>query len=163
MRAAHSEAAKVDENRQNPEWFLATVVMEISVEGETRNVVHRNLFLVSACSPEEAYDKALRLGHEGETTYGNPAGRGVRHSFRGIAELDTLVDGELVDGAELAFEQHIGLSQEEIQALMPSKDRLGAFFQPGPRETDIPDYSSRDVLKGVAEMLLSERDPSNGE
>lgn len=85
------------ENRQSQEWFLATLIMEISVQGDTRNVVHRNLFLVSACSPEEAHDKAMRLGREGETTYGNPAGRAVRHSFRGVAQLDTLVDGELVD------------------------------------------------------------------
>jgi hypothetical protein len=58
------------------------------------------LFLVSACSPEEAYDKAMRLGREGETTYGNPAGRAVRHSFRGVAQLDTLVDGELVKNGD---------------------------------------------------------------
>ena len=94
------EASSAGENRQSQEWFLATLIMEISVQGDTRNVVHRNLFLVSACSPEEAYDKAMRLGREGETTYGNPAGRAVRHSFRGVAQLDTLVDGELVKNGD---------------------------------------------------------------
>jgi hypothetical protein len=79
------EASSAGENRQSQEWFLATLIMEISVQGDTRNVAHRNLFLVSACSPEEAYD---------------PAGRAVRHSFRGVAQLDTLVDGELVKNGD---------------------------------------------------------------
>ena len=39
---------------------------EITVEGESRNVVHTNLLLVRADSPEEAYEKALELGAEGE-------------------------------------------------------------------------------------------------
>jgi hypothetical protein len=151
------EASSTGETPQSQEWFLATLITEISIEGETRNVVHRNLFLVSARSPEEAYHKALQIGHEGEITYDNPAGRQVRHSFRGVAQLEELVDGEPADGAELAFEQHVAVSEEEIQALVPPKERLRVFGETALCETNVPDYSSKDVLIRVAEMLSEER------
>lgn len=147
------EAGKVGEDRQDREWFLATLIMEITVEGEARNVVHRNLYLVSGCSLEEVYHKALRLGNASENTYENPAGRLVRHNFRGIAQLEALVDCEPEDGAELAFEQDIGVPENEIRASIPSRDRLRAFSQPHPPGNDVPDYSSRDALRGVAEVL----------
>ena len=155
------ETSNAGEGRQSQEWFLADLIMEILIEGERRNVVHRNLFLVSASSPEEAYDKALRIGHEHEIVYDNPAGHPVRHNFRGIAHLDTLVDCEPADGAELTFEQRVDVPEEDVQALVPSKDRLHAFSQPGPRDTDVPDYSSKDVMIRVAEML-AERDSRTG-
>jgi hypothetical protein len=36
-------------------WYLADIVEEIRVEGDRRNVVHTNLILVRADSPNEAY------------------------------------------------------------------------------------------------------------
>ncbi|WP_127081917.1 DUF4288 domain-containing protein [Dulcicalothrix desertica] len=42
------------------------------VEENPRNVVHVNIVLVRADSPEEAFDKAEELGRENEHTYLNP-------------------------------------------------------------------------------------------
>jgi hypothetical protein len=46
---------------EGAEWYLAQVVIEFVVEGDARNVVHVNYLLVRAQSPDEAYQKALRL------------------------------------------------------------------------------------------------------
>jgi Domain of unknown function (DUF4288) len=144
---------KVTDIQLGRDWYLATLVMEILVEADPRNVVHRNLFLISACSPEEAYGKAELLGQRGETAYDNPAGLQVRHRFRGIADLDTLVDGELADGAELAFEQNVGLPEEQIRAWIRTKEDLCKPHRPSAPGSHVPDYTSKDVMAQVAETM----------
>ncbi|MGD0773270.1 MAG: DUF4288 domain-containing protein [Candidatus Solibacter sp.] len=149
---------KVTEILPGREWYLATLVMEILVEADPRNVVHRNLFLISACSPEEAYSKAVLLGQRGEMAYDNPAGLQVRHRFRGISDLDTLIDGELADGAELAFEQTVGLPEDQIRAWIRTKEDLCKLHRPSAPESYVPDYSSKDVMVQAAE-IMARRDP----
>ena len=144
---------KVTDLQLGREWYLATLVMEILVEADPRNVVHRNLFLISACSPKEAYSKAELLGQRGETTYENPAGLQVRHRIRGIADLGTLIEGELADGAELAFEQDVGLPEEQIRARIKTKEDLCKPHRPSGPGGDVPDYTSKDVMVEVAEIM----------
>jgi hypothetical protein len=138
------------DNRESNDWFLATLIMEIVISDDARNVVHRNVFLISACSPEEAYTKALKLGHDNEVMYDNPAGGQVRHSFRGVAQLEALVDGEPVDGAELTFEEYVGVHEDEIRGFVRCKERLRAFGQPSVHDgRDVPDYSSKSVIDHI--------------
>ena len=65
-------------------WYVAELIEEIRVEGDARNVVHRNLVLVGADSPEEAYQRALDIGSEHEATYDNLEGKKVTIAFRGL-------------------------------------------------------------------------------
>jgi hypothetical protein len=46
-------------------WYLADVVLEHTIEGDPRNVVHVNMHLIEADSPEQAYEKAVALGRGG--------------------------------------------------------------------------------------------------
>ena len=62
-------------------WYIAEVVLEITVEGATENVVHIDYLLVRADSPDDAYEKALRLGREHEATYLNSDKKEVKISF----------------------------------------------------------------------------------
>jgi len=94
-------------------WYIAQVVLEITVEGEAQNVVHINYLLVRAGSPEEAYEKALRLGAEHETTYRNEAKKEVRVLFRGLRDLTVVYEG-LEHGAELLYEEKVSVSQEAL-------------------------------------------------
>lgn len=57
---------------ENAKWYVAELVEEITVVGEPLNVVHKNLVLVRAGSPQEAYDKALALGREGRSPIRTP-------------------------------------------------------------------------------------------
>jgi hypothetical protein len=51
---------------KSAKWYLAEIVEQITVEGDPRSVVHTNLVLVRADSPEEAYQRAIELGAAGE-------------------------------------------------------------------------------------------------
>jgi hypothetical protein len=107
-------------------WYIAEVVLEITVEGATQNIVHINYLLVRADSPEDAYEKALRLGAEHERTYLNGDNKEVIISFRGLRNL-TVVYESLEHGAELLYEEMLGMKEEAIDALVQPKDRLSVF------------------------------------
>jgi len=89
---------------QNAEWYIAEIVEEVTVEGDPRNVVHRDLVLIQARSPEEAYDRTIEVGKQGESAYQNPAGKHVAIKFRGSCELSVVHD-DLEHGAELRYRE----------------------------------------------------------
>jgi hypothetical protein len=132
------------------EWYIAEIVEEIRVDDDPRNVVLRNLTLIRADSPTEAYEKALRIGKKGEVEYDNPEAKRVRVSFRGISHLDVIPD-KLEDGAELSFQSQHGVSQEEIAGIQCPKEELDIFRKI--RKLDGPDFTSADVLQEVEDRL----------
>jgi hypothetical protein len=132
------------------EWYIAEIVEEIRVDDDPRNVVLRNLTLIRADSPTEAYEKALRIGKKGEVEYDNPEAKRVRVSFRGISHLDVIPD-KLEDGAELSFQSQHGVSQEEIAGILCPKEELDIFRKI--RKLDGPDFTSADVLQEVEDRL----------
>jgi hypothetical protein len=125
------------------EWFLAELVMKITVAGDLRNVVHQNIILVRASSPEDAYEKALGFGRGQETSYHNPSGKAVQFSFEGLSSLVQVYE-ELEDGAEISFRSKIGLSEKQIRSLVLPRTSLQAFLPPAQAEG--PDYSSREIM-----------------
>lgn len=113
----------------NAEWYLAELAMEITVHGARSNVLHRNLILIHAHSPEEAYDKAVLKGQSEETDYKNPKDQAVEIRFRGISSLNVVYE-PLVDGAELCFVEQQGVSESEIQRMIPPEKKLDVFIPP---------------------------------
>src|SRR5437764_565551 len=53
-------------------WYLADLVVQFDVQDDPRGVVHVNTCLIEAESPEDAHDKALRLGKDAQSEYENP-------------------------------------------------------------------------------------------
>src|SRR5579859_1907808 len=125
---------------ESAKWYLAEIVEEITVEGDPRNVVHTNLVLVRADSPEEAYEKSIELGTAAETSYENPHGKSVTIRFRGLHDLNVIYD-ELEHGAELNFQQNKEWDESAIQKWLTPKEKLG-IFRPIIPPTG-PDYASR--------------------
>jgi len=131
-------------------WYLAEIVQEITVEGDPRNVVHTNLVLVRADSPDDAYQEALELGTAGEQSYENPDGKCVTLRFRGLHDLNVIF-GELEHGAELIYSEKVALGESAIRQWVTPKDELGIFLpieEPGG-----PVYISRDVVEGIHERF----------
>ena len=133
------------------EWYIADLVMEITVHGARQNVVHRNLTLIHAFSPEEAYQKAQKNGRGGETSYHNPRGQLVAIRFKGIAKLDVVCD-QLEDGSELAFEELVGIAPQDIQSMIPPKEKLDVFIPPTPGKERDPDYRSQAIIDEALRM-----------
>lgn len=131
------------------QWYLADLVMEFKIEDEERRVVHVNTLLIRAGSPEEAYTKALKFGHQGEHSYRNTDGCKVRVRFRGLRDLNVIHE-LLEDGAELAFIQTTARAEAKIAALVRKKRDLGLFQETRPLRG--PNY----MPANVAERLRQE-------
>ena len=131
-------------------WYVAELIEEIRVEADPRTVVHCNLVLVRADSPEEAYERALDLGREHETTYENLEGRKVTSSFRGLRDL-CVVHDELEHGAELMYVRHLGLQPDEIQRLVRRKEELGVFAADS--EEEFPDYADGELMRELNKLI----------
>lgn len=136
-------------------WYVAELIEEIRVEDDSRTVVHCNLVLVRADSPEEAYQRALDLGRKCEATYDNLEGKEVTITFRGLRELNVVHD-KLEHGAELLYAQHVGLRPDQIEGLVRRQEELGVFSaDPG---EDIPDYADGELMRELIEHLDDPRD-----
>ena len=132
------------------EWYLAELVQELTVKDDPRNLIWRNLTLVHAHSPDEAYERALALGRESETEYQNPAGKLVAIRFRGISYLDVIHD-PLEHGAELLFSSECDVPPEQVRGLLRSKEELDLFRpnQPLPG----PDVASGEIVSELQERF----------
>jgi hypothetical protein len=132
------------------EWYVAEIVQEIIVEGDARNVVHRNLILINAHSPDEAYDRAINLGREGESEYQNPAGQKVVIKFRGLGALSVVHD-QLEHGAELRYIEDTSVSETKITELVKTKEQLSVFQDRQP--TQGPDYACKEIVDEALELM----------
>jgi len=140
---------------EDAKWYIADLVMECQIEEEPRNVVHVNIVLVHADSPEEAFQKAEKLGKEGENSYLNPNNQKVIWLYRGLRDLQVIHD-ELEHGAELMYEEKIGISEDEVQAIVRAKSQLNVFQPYKPRDTSKPDYRSQEVMDEVLRMICDD-------
>jgi hypothetical protein len=130
-------------------WYLADIVLEHRIEDDPDSVVHINLHLIEAGSPDEAYRKALELGSQGEMDYRNTEGKRVRTTFRGLRGLNVIHD-ELEDGAELLFDELVGLDEDQLQRYITPRERLAVFAPRAPR-TGGPNYMPGDVMRALEE------------
>lgn len=138
-------------------WFIAEIVEEITVKDDPRNVVHVNHNLIRADSPEEAYNKALELGRSGETQYENSKGKQVSVRFRRLRNLLVVYD-ELEHGAELMFEESIGMSSLDLQKMLKPKEEIEAFIPWQPSDfSKQPDYGSKEIIEEVERRFDTKR------
>ena len=149
-------------------WYWADIVLEHTIEGEPRNVVHVNMHLIQADSPELAYKKAMALGRASKMSYLNSEGRHVRVKFCGLRQLDVIHDG-LVDGEEITYTEIIDMPKAELQALRTPKHKLNVFrkdvLQKGKpnylpetvvRKLEAQGYD-RELLEGLAGIIRTGR------
>ncbi len=107
-------------------WYIAEVILEHHVEDDPRNVVHVNIHLIEAASPDEAYAKALALGRKSEADYENTAGGTVRVVFRGLRNLN-VVHEALEDGAEILYEKHVSVPEDRLRTMTKRQNALSVF------------------------------------
>lgn len=127
-------------NHNNPEptansWYLAMIVVKFIIEGSPSAAVHKNLMLVQANNSEGAYEAALEIGMEHQSTYINTDQRKVTATFAGLAGLVKILD-PLTHGSELMYWSYDSLSEGEIMAMLQEKDQLSVF-------RELPDRASR--------------------
>src|SRR5262249_1812376 len=102
--------------------------------------------LVRADSPDEAYERALELGNQLEMSYKNPDGKSVACAFRGIREMNVIHD-ELEHGAEINYEEKVGVLSDDIERMLRRSDHLTIF------RTDDNSPKPKYIAKDIAEEL----------
>ncbi len=137
---------------EGAKWYLADLVVAISVGTRKKVTVHVNTVLVRADAPRNAYDRALALGkREQMLRYENAAGEKVSFRFLGLRDLQVIHD-DLEHGCELRYTQAVGRTMAQARALVTPRSRLGVF---APRVASrAPDYMSGDIrraLEAIAE------------
>jgi hypothetical protein len=143
---------------KNAKWYLADLIVEMRIDGEPRSLIHINTLLVRADSPEEAYEKALELGRQEEHSYENTDDKVVSLIFRGLKDLNVIHD-ELEHGAELIYQERVGLKEEQICALAKSRPQLGVF---APRQPSTgPNYMPKSVMDELRKEGFDESDIRN--
>jgi len=138
---------------KDAKWYIADIIVEIRIENEPRNVVHTNMMLIRADSPEEAFKKANELGAEEETSYKNSDGNLVVSRYRGLRDLNGVYE-ELEHGAELVFEEDIDIPEDKIQAWISPKEKLGVFV-PRASSENKPNHISESIVKALEERGFS--------
>lgn len=133
-------------------WYVAEIIMECQVKGNPRNVVHINIVLVRADSPGEAFEKAEELGRDGEDSYLNTNDQEVTFRYRGLRELCEIYD-ELEHGAELMYEEKVGVQEDKLQDMISLKSDLSVFRDSQPRDSDYPNYSSKEIMEEVKKRM----------
>ncbi|MFO0959661.1 MAG: DUF4288 domain-containing protein [Isosphaeraceae bacterium] len=135
---------------EDARWYLADILLEHTVENDPRNVVHTNTHLIEAESPDQAYEKAVALGRAGEMEYANTDGKQVRTVFRGLRSL-SVIHEPLEDGAELAYYESVGVSEDELRRWALPREELGVF-RPRRRKRDIPNYEAESVMRMLEDL-----------
>lgn len=133
-------------------WYIAEIIMECQIEDDLRNVVHVNIVLVRADSPEEAFEKAEELDHDDEDSYPNTDGKMVTFRYRGLRNLHVVHD-ELEHGGELMFEEEIGVREEDLRAMITLKSNLSVFQKFQPKHLSDPNYGSKKIMDEVNKRI----------
>ena len=102
---------------KDTKWYLADIVEEIQVQDEDTRLVHINLTLIRADLREEAYERSLEVGKQGEVIYQNNDGKTVTVVFRGLRNLYVIYE-ELEHGSEILYELKEDISEGQIVELL---------------------------------------------
>lgn len=137
---------------KDAKWYVAELVMECRIEGEPRNVVHVNIVLVRADSPEEAFEKAEQLGREGEDSYLNHTNQKTVWIYRGLRDLNVIHD-ELEHGAELMFEENINVSEDIVQNMVTTKSQLNIFRIDELGDASRPNYGCKEIMEEALRIV----------
>src|SRR5690606_14482359 len=91
------------------EWYVVELIEKLEpVQRNEQQDLRRvktwaNFHLIKAGSPEEAYEKAVQLGKEGEFTFKNEEKVEMEYSFVGVGDLIPIYDENIEDGAEIMW------------------------------------------------------------
>jgi hypothetical protein len=113
-------------------WYATSVLIRAGFgENEKTNLNSRclaweNYLIIKAKDPDEAYEKAIKLGKAHADKYSNSDGEIVTWVFEGLTMLVPIYE-ELEDGAEIGWSEHKNTAVKTIKSLVKSKDDLEVF------------------------------------
>jgi hypothetical protein len=64
-----------------------------------------------------------------------------------------VIHDELEHGAELLYEQKVGVCEDQLQEVLTPKSDLAIFRPWQPKDSSVPDYSSKEVMEKVKRCM----------
>jgi len=137
------------EKKIDNDWYLAHLIMQLSIEGLKDIEIHKNLILLLATSDDHAYEKAIVLGKKEETSYTNSKEQEVKIKFLGLAELEQLMSNEIYDGIELTFNRYKNPKVKDIKKMLLPKESLEVFASKNFSKKSKPDFGAKYIREIV--------------
>ena len=118
---------KISNKKRN--WYIVEIIekcepIERNEKQELRRVITwGNHHLIKASSPEKAFDKAVKIGKEGEYKFLNSDNLEMEWIFVGIGELLPIYE-DIEDGAELMWNDYGNISNRRTMRMPYKKEEL---------------------------------------
>ena len=114
---------------QNKDWYIVEIIEKLEpVARDETNDLRRvttwgNCHLIKAESKEEAYNKAEKIGKEGEYNFINADKREMEWIYVGIGDV-LLIHEDIEDGAEIMWTDYGAISNRRALRIARSKEIL---------------------------------------
>ncbi len=109
----------------NIRWYVATLLVRIRVEDDQPHEAYtcdEQIRVLRATNDTEAFEKAMALGRNEETSYKNGDGQSVFWEFVGLISLEPLMDDAIEDGTEI--KSHLFSHVDSSSLVLPRSERL---------------------------------------
>jgi hypothetical protein len=150
-----------ESNESDGGWYLADLVVEITVGNQPLRAVHVNSVLVSAPDADEAYRLSIALGREYDAEDRNPAGEAVTIRFVGLKEL-SYIDTDLEHGTEISYKEAFHPLDGEFPLPIRLREELDVFLAPHSSIKKPIDYSSGRIVAEAITLITARKRDSGG-
>ena len=126
-------------SNENGNWYIAEIIEKCEPVHRNENQDLRrvttwgNHHLIKAKSSKEAFEKAEKLGKEGEYKFSNVDKMEMEWIFVGIGQLIPIYEEFIEDGAELIWTDYGFISNRRTKRLTRSKKDILNGIKPKPK------------------------------
>mgnify|MGYP003424492730 FL=1 len=126
-------------SNENRNWYIVEIIEKCEpVSRNDKNDLRRvttwgNHHLIKANSPEEAFDKAIKLGKEKNYKFTNSDKVEMESIFVGVGELLPIYE-DIEDGAELMWNDYGFISNRRTMKMPYKKEELMKLIKPKEKE-----------------------------
>lgn len=117
-------------SNKNGNWYIAEIIEKCepinrNEEQELRRVItYGNHHLIKAENPKEAFDKAVKIGKDGEFKFTNSDKIEMEWIFVGIGELIPIYEENIEDGCEIMWTDYGFISNRKAMRFPRSEKEL---------------------------------------
>lgn len=121
---------------QKGEWYVVEIIEKCEpVKRNEKQELRRvttwgNYHLIKAKNPEEAFEKAVKLGKEGEYKFTNVDKLEMEWIFVGIGDLIPIYEDNIEDGVEIMWTDYGFISNRKAERFARSKNEILKNIKP---------------------------------
>ncbi len=150
-----------ESNKSDGGWYLADLIVEMTVGDQPLRAVHVNSVLVRAPDADEAYKLSIALGRDFDDEDVNPAGEAVTTRFVGLKQL-SYIDTDLEHGTEICYRETFHPVDGDVPLPIRLREELDVFLAPHSSIKKPIDYSSGRIVAEALALIAARKRDSGG-